>query len=212
MTRTNPLVGAVGEFASIVNTIVNDGYITYNTVQVSGTKRVSNGWSARLSYAFSRGRGNTPTGQAAVAESQLLGELNLDREYGPTNVDRPHILTVSGSYDVPKTGGLKVSAVYSARSGLPFSLRDTTFDADRNGSDSKTNTWPPALTPVSVRIRTRLTTRAAATVGAVPITSVSTCVWATGSAWAVAGRLTRFWISSTRRTSRISQIRTMIAA
>jgi hypothetical protein len=134
VTRNTPLVGAVGEFASIVNTIVNEGYITYNTFQVSGTKRVSNGWSARLSYAYSHGRGNTPTGQAAVAESQVLGELNLDREYGPTNVDRPHILTVSGSYDVPKTGGLKVSAVYAARSGTPFSLRDTTFDADRNGS------------------------------------------------------------------------------
>ena len=148
VSRNNPLVGAVGEFASIVNTIVNDGYITYNTFQVSGTKRVSNGWSARLSYAFSRGRGNTPTGQAAVAESQLLGELNLDREYGPTNVDRPHILTVSGSYDVPKTGGLKVSAVYSARSGLPFTLRDTTFDADRNGRTENEYLAPGTYTGV----------------------------------------------------------------
>ena len=29
--------------------------------------------------------------------------------------------------------GLKLSAVYSARSGTPFTLVDTTFDADRNG-------------------------------------------------------------------------------
>jgi hypothetical protein len=34
---------------------------------------------------------------------------------------------------VPKTGGLKVSAVYSARSGSTFSLRDTSVDHDRNG-------------------------------------------------------------------------------
>jgi hypothetical protein len=144
VTRTNPLVGSVGEWAASVVTLVNDGFIDYNTIQVSGTKRVSNGWSGRLSYAFSRGEGNTPTGQGVAAESQFLGDLNLDKEIGPTNVDRPHILTVSGSYDVPRTGGLKLSAVYSARSGTPFSLRDTTFDADRNGST--VNEYLPAGT------------------------------------------------------------------
>jgi len=134
LRRLNPLVGIVGEWAASVVTLVNEGWITYNTIQVSGTKRLANGWSGRLSYAFSRGRGNTPTGQGVIAESQFLGDLNLDKEIGPTNVDRPHILTVIGSYDVPRTGGLKLSAVYTARTGTPFSLRDTTFDLDRNGS------------------------------------------------------------------------------
>jgi hypothetical protein len=133
VTRTNPLVGTVGEWAASVVTLTNDGWIDYNTIQVSGTKRSSNGWQGRLSYAFSRGRGNTATGQADTAASQFLGDLNLDREVGPTNVDRPHILTLSGSYDVPKTGGLKLSAVYSARSGTPYSLVDTSLDSDRNG-------------------------------------------------------------------------------
>jgi hypothetical protein len=132
-TRTNPLVGTVGEWAASVQTFVNAGYIDYDSVQVSATKRLSNGWSGRLSYAFSRGRGNTGSGQGAASDSQLLGDLNLDQEIGPTNVDRPHILTVSGSYDVPRTGGLRLSAVYSARSGFPFSLRDTSLDHDRNG-------------------------------------------------------------------------------
>jgi hypothetical protein len=131
--RLTPLVGQVGEWAAAVNTLVNEGYIDYNTLQVSGTKRYSNGWTARLSYAFSRGRGNTPTGQAAVSNSQFIDDLNLDNEIGPTNVDRPHILTVTGSYDVPRTRGLKVSAVYTARSGTPFSLIDSSVDHDRNG-------------------------------------------------------------------------------
>jgi hypothetical protein len=131
--RINPLIGTVGEWAASVVTLVNEGWIDYNTFQVSGTKRLSNGWQGRLSYAFSRGRGNSPTGQADTAASQFLGDLNLDKEVGPTNVDRPHILTVTGSYDVPRTGGLKVSAVYSARSGTPFSLVDTSLDHDRNG-------------------------------------------------------------------------------
>ena len=132
-TRNTPLIGSVGDWAAAVNTLVNVGYIDYTTLQVSGTKRTSNGWTARLSYAFSRGRGNTPGGQGDPSDSQYLDDLRLDREVGPTNVDRPHIITVSGSYDVPRTGGLKLSAVYSARSGTPFSLRDTSLDYDQNG-------------------------------------------------------------------------------
>jgi hypothetical protein len=142
VTRTNPLVGEVGDWAASVLTLVNEGWINYNTVQVSGTKRLSNGWQGRLSYAYSRGRGNTATGQADTSPSQFLGDLNLDDNIGPTNVDRPHILTISASYDVPRTGGLKLSAVYSARSGTPFSLIDTTFDTDRNGNTG--NEYLPA--------------------------------------------------------------------
>jgi Carboxypeptidase regulatory-like domain/TonB-dependent Receptor Plug Domain len=133
LRRLNPLIGSVGDWAASVVTLVNEGWINYNTVQVSATKRYANNWQGRLSYAYSRGRGNTPTGQAADARSQFGADLNLDNEVGPTDVDRPHILTITGTYDVPRTGGLKLSAVYSARSGIPFSLIDSTFDLDRNG-------------------------------------------------------------------------------
>ncbi len=124
-------------------TIEPVGEINYNSVQVSGTKRYGNNWQARISYAYSRGRGNVPTGQADTPDSQFLGDLNLDNEYGPTAVDRPHILTLTGSYDVPRTGGLKLSGVFRARSGTPITLRNTTFDHDRNGL-TRTNTWRPA--------------------------------------------------------------------
>ncbi len=143
-TRTNPLVGMVGEWAASVQTIEPTGSIDYNSIQFSGTRRYANGWQARVSYAYSRGRGNVPTGQADVADSQFLGDLNLDNEYGPTAVDRPHILTLTASWDVPRTGGLKLSGVFRARSGTPFSLRDTTFDNDRNGST--VNEYLPAGT------------------------------------------------------------------
>ena len=134
VTRTNPIVGAVGEFAARVQTPVNEGWINYNTLQVAVTQRQTAGLTARLSYAYSRGRGNTSTGQADTINSQYLGELRLDgAEIGPTSVDRPHILSISTSYDVPRTGGMKVSGVFQSRSGTPFSLIDTTFDADRNG-------------------------------------------------------------------------------
>jgi hypothetical protein len=134
VSRTNPLVGSVGEWAASVVTLEPAGEINYNSIQFSGTKRYSNNWQARVSYAYSRGRGNLPTGQADVPNSQFLGDLNLDNDYGPTAVDRPHILTLTGSLDVPRTGGLKLSAVYRARSGTPLTLVDSSNDFDRNGN------------------------------------------------------------------------------
>jgi hypothetical protein len=142
LRRTAPLIGNLGDWAASVTTLVNEGWITYHTVQVSATKRYSNNWQGRLSYAWSRGRGNTATGQADDARSQFGPNLNLENDIGPTNVDRPHILTITGTYDVPRTRGLKVSAVYSARSGTPFTLIDSTFDTDRNGFTS--NEYLPA--------------------------------------------------------------------
>jgi hypothetical protein len=143
LSRNNPLVGTVGEFAARVDTIVNEGEMDYNTFQVSVTKRPSRGLMMRGSYAYSHGRGNT-AGENEVIASQLLGDVRLDTEIGPTNVDRPHVMSVSGTYDIPHTGGLKVSAVLQARSGSPFSLINSTFDLDRNGSTA--NEYLPAGT------------------------------------------------------------------
>lgn len=134
ISRTNPLTGTVGQFAARVDSIVNVGSIDYDSLQFAGTKRYDSGFSARLSYALSRGRGTTATGQADTIVSQYLGDLRLDTQQGPTDVDRPHIASLSANWDLPKTGGLKLSGVLQARSGTPFSLINTSLDTDRNGS------------------------------------------------------------------------------
>jgi hypothetical protein len=64
---------------------------------------------------------------------QLLDDLRLDANQGPTDFDRRHNLVVSGSMRVPKTGGLTISGIARALSGLPFSLIDSSTDPDRNG-------------------------------------------------------------------------------
>ena len=125
LVRNTPLVGAPGEFVARVETLVNDGWIDYNTVQVSMTQRQRAGFSGRVSYAYSRGRGNVSTGQADIAISQVLGDLGLENDEGPTNVDRPHILSVAGTYEVPRTRGLRVSGVYQVRIGHAVHARST---------------------------------------------------------------------------------------
>lgn len=141
-TNTSPSIGAVGDYAARVETFQNVGWIDYNSLQFSVEKRLSRGTRARVSYAYSRGRGNTDSGQADTVISQSLTDLRLDTQIGPTSVDRPHILSVNGSYEVPRTGGLLVSGVFQARSGTPFSIIDTTFDADQNGQTG--NEYLPA--------------------------------------------------------------------
>jgi hypothetical protein len=64
---------------------------------------------------------------------QVLDDLRLDANEGPTDFDRRHNFVVSGTMRVPRTGGLTLSAVARALSGLPFSIIDSNIDADRNG-------------------------------------------------------------------------------
>ena len=144
VTRTNPLVGSVGEFASRVDALVNGGSVDYDSLQVSATKRLSQGYTLRLSYAYSKARGDTTAGAESAVNSQFLDDLRLETEWGPTNVDRPHILSLSGSWDMPHTAGLRLSGVFSARSGTPYSLVNTNLDADRNGITA--NEYLPAGT------------------------------------------------------------------
>jgi hypothetical protein len=131
-------------FVSNVWEIGNYGWIDYSALQVQLEKRASRGLTLRGSYTYSRGRGNTASGQNETMDNQLLEDPRLELNEGPTSIDRPHVLSISGSYDVPRTGGLKVSGVFQARSGTPFTLIDSTSDSDRNGFTS--NEYLPAGT------------------------------------------------------------------
>ena len=60
-------------------------------------------------------------------------DLNLDDWYGPSGVDRRHILAVSGQIEIPKTFGMNVSATGRYMSGPPFTIFNSNVDVDRNG-------------------------------------------------------------------------------
>ncbi len=57
VTRTNPIVGAVGEFAGRVDTLVNAGSVDYDSLQFSGNKRFSKGYTARAVLRLFEGDG-----------------------------------------------------------------------------------------------------------------------------------------------------------
>jgi hypothetical protein len=141
--RSASLVYPTAGFVDVLQG-VNLGENDYTALQVTVDKRLSDGFSLRGSYAFSRSRGNTTGGTPETIFSQLGDDLRLDQMYGPSSGDRPHVLSINGTIDIPRTKGLKVSGVTQYRSSTPFSLTNSNFDMDQNGSF--TNDWLPAGT------------------------------------------------------------------
>lgn len=105
----------------------------YDGFNVQLEKRFTNHWGARLSYALGHGRGNTDGSHTAVNNFQVLEARNLDLNEGPTDLDRRHVMTLSGRVEAPRIPGLNFSAIARFMSGTPFTINDSTFDVDRNG-------------------------------------------------------------------------------
>jgi hypothetical protein len=139
-TRTGRIVRQDPAFVSSVFMRVNSGRSDYDALQLQVERRWAGAYRFRLAYTLSRSRGNTsgvftPDGIATGPASpfQYLDDMRLEANQGPTDVDRRHNLVLSGSAVVPRTGGLTVAAVVRALSARPFTLQDTSVDADRNG-------------------------------------------------------------------------------
>jgi hypothetical protein len=121
-------------FTTAVTQPLNVGKIDYDALLVSVNKRFGHHYEARVSYTLSKSRGNTTGNGVAASGFQVLDDMNLDLNEGPTNFDTRHNLVISGRAVVPKTGGLNVSWVARALSGTPFTLINNTVDPDRNGT------------------------------------------------------------------------------
>jgi hypothetical protein len=119
-------------FSGAVTTFDNVGETDYDAVMLQVEKRFSSNYSARLAYTLSYSRGNTSGNGIPASNFQVLDELNLGLNEGPTSFDQRHNLVLSGTAIVPKTGGLSVSWVARALSGTPFTVFNGTIDTDRN--------------------------------------------------------------------------------
>ena len=111
----------------------NIGKAAHDSLSFQLEKRFSNSWGARASYSIGNARGHTDGSPDAINNFQVLGERNLDLNWGPLAVDRRHLVTLSGRLEVPRTGGVTVSAVHRFMSGRPINMFNSAVDADRNG-------------------------------------------------------------------------------
>ncbi|MBI3261593.1 MAG: TonB-dependent receptor [Acidobacteria bacterium] len=131
--RTAPVVRPNSAFVQNVWEPVNAGAYTYDALQVMVDKRFSRGYGVRLSYTRSRARGNADAGFNSIIATQVGDDLRLDLNEGPEGDDRPHLLSMSGTAEVPHVPGLSVSPVLRYMSGTPFTLTNSQFDLNRNG-------------------------------------------------------------------------------
>jgi hypothetical protein len=108
------------------------GYaLTYDGLVLAAEKRRAHGWQAFGSYTLSRASGLQPSSGATAAASQVstiaaptfltFGQdpNSLTNATGRLPNDRPHMLRVMGSVDVPRTG-LVVAANVQYFSGKPW--------------------------------------------------------------------------------------------
>ena len=132
LTRSDAF-GVLGEpYTQQVWVMENTGDSDYNALDFSLEKRYSNRWSGRIWYSLSKSVG-TANDQADKNLYQAMTNLNLDLWRGPSNVDRRHILSLGAQTEIPKTGGATLSATARYMSGAPFTIYDSSIDADRNG-------------------------------------------------------------------------------
>jgi hypothetical protein len=115
----------------------NIGRVDYDALMIGFNKRFSHNYSARVSYTLAYSRGNTSGNGIAGSGFQVLDDMHLELNEGPSSFDTRHNLVLSGQALVPKTGGLNLSWVIRALSGSPFSLTNNNIDPDRNGSSSE---------------------------------------------------------------------------
>ena len=137
-TRTGALTrsdafGVLGQpYTQQVWVMENTGDSDYNALNLSLEKRYAHNWSGRISYSLSKSVG-TGNDQADKNLYQTMTDLNLDAWRGPSNVDRRHILSLGAQTEIPKTGGITLSSTARYMSGAPFTIFDSSIDADRNG-------------------------------------------------------------------------------
>jgi hypothetical protein len=137
-SRTGPITrvdafGVLGEpYLQQVWVMENTGHSNYDGLNLSLEKRYSNNWSGRISYSLSKATG-TAYAQADRNQFQFLTDLRLDEWSAPSDADRRHILSINGRTEVPKTKGVTVSGTLRYMSGAPFTIQDTSIDANQNG-------------------------------------------------------------------------------
>lgn len=133
--RTSAVTRSDPNFTASVTEVTNLGWSNSDSVQFSLVKRYSRGYQYRVAYTLSHAEGNveSPGGTPAVSDTQVGTDLNLDEQVARTSQDRPHVLSLNGAAEIPKTGGLQLSGSLQYQSGSPITLTDSTTDDNRNG-------------------------------------------------------------------------------
>jgi outer membrane receptor protein involved in Fe transport len=128
----------------------------YNALQTNLIKRFSNGLSLNIAYAYSK--------SLDVGSNQpgFIDNLNLQRQYGPSDFDQTHLLTISHVYELPfgkgkpflNNGGIashilanwQLNGIFRLATGTPFTATTDATSCNCPGNSNFAN----AVSPVQI--------------------------------------------------------------
>ena len=95
----------------------------YNSLQVSMTKRFSDGLQLLAAYTLGKSMDYYSGGPVNELIPTFGDQSNWKLNYGPSDYDRRHRFVTSFVYDLPK--GLQVNGIFTLQTGTPFSIVDS---------------------------------------------------------------------------------------
>jgi Carboxypeptidase regulatory-like domain len=107
-----------------------DVYTSYNGVNLQLSKRMSHGYSLTAGYTYSKSLDQS-SNEGPGALSNQTNPAHPETEYGPSDFDNRHRITVSGNWDLPKyhngqgligsiASGWQVNGIFQYHTGFPW--------------------------------------------------------------------------------------------
>jgi Carboxypeptidase regulatory-like domain/TonB-dependent Receptor Plug Domain len=148
------------------------GFMWYNALQTSITKRYSHGVTLQAAYTYDRSLDSTPqsTGENSVWGGFSVGNVHTKRaSWGPSDYDRPQRLVFNYVWEIPHPGsqnglvnqaasGWKVSGVTTIQSGHKLSIYNP-LSGNIYGTPSNLGQLCPGATKAQIPTKGGLTSR-----------------------------------------------------
>jgi hypothetical protein len=114
-----------------VDTVNNEGYSDYNSLQLQFKRRLSRGFQSLVSYTWAKSL-DTASDESITNLAAPAGRLSPAADRGPSSFDVRHGLSGTASYDIPTLGagravravlgGFSVDGIFRLRTATPVSV------------------------------------------------------------------------------------------
>ncbi len=130
-------------YYNFINVMSNDTRSNYNSLQATLTKRMSHGVSFTAGYTYAHGLDNGSLNRFGLLPQN---QLNPQGEYGNSDFDVRHRLTLTGTYNIPGINGFaqafkgwQVNGILTLQSSQPWLVND--YNNNFSGTGDSTDRW-----------------------------------------------------------------------
>jgi hypothetical protein len=135
--------GSKFPYFNFINVMTNDTRSNYNSAQVTLTKRMSHGVSFTAGYTYAHGLDNGSLNRFALLPQNAS---NPGAEYGNSDFDVRHRLTLTGTYNIPGINGFaqafkgwQINGILTLQSSQPWVVND--YGDNISGAGDNADRW-----------------------------------------------------------------------